>query len=132
MKDSHQDQLTAQQHRAIEALLVEPSVGKAAQRSEVAERTMYRWLRQKEFARLLRERRRQAFGQSIAMAQRYAALAVQTLGQLMLDQSTPAMARVKAAAEILSFARDGIEIDDLVHRVEDVETMAHELRIAAA
>ena len=121
MNKSGSVELRAEQRAAIEALLVEPTMAKASERCGVSERTLYRWLNTGEFSGEFRQRRRQIFGQAVTLSQRYAAVAVQTLGQIMLDHSAPAMARVKAAAEILSFARQGIELEDLAHRLEQLE-----------
>ena len=71
--------LTVKQEGAIVALLNEQSVARAATAARVGERTLYRWLREPAFSRAYRQARRDAFGQAIALTQRYAPLAVNTL-----------------------------------------------------
>lgn len=113
--------LNAKQERAIVALLREPTVPKAAQAAEVGERTLFRWLSEPVFSKAYRKARRDAFGQAIALTQHYAPHAVNTLVKAMADSSTPAHVRVTAAATLLKFGREGIELDDLAARVEALE-----------
>ncbi len=116
--------LTAPQERAIIALLNEQTVGRAADAAEVGQRTLYRWLKEPTFARAYREARREAFGQAIALTQRYAPLAVNTLAQVMMDDGAPSSSKVAAATTILRFGREGIELDDLAARIEALEETA--------
>ncbi len=121
--DRHQG-LTGQQERAIIALLNEQTIGRAAAAAEVGQRTLYRWLKDAAFSRAYREARRDAFGQAIALTQRYAPLAVNTLAQVMMDDGAPSSSKVAAATTILRFGREGIELDDLAARVEALESAA--------
>ena len=116
--------LSPKQEKAIVALLNEHSVTKAAQAVKVCEKTIYRWLDEPHFAAAYRKARREAFGQAIAMTQRYAPLAVHTLAQVMTDPKSPTTAKVNAASTILRFGREGIELDDLAVRVEALEEAA--------
>ena len=122
--DDRHDGLTAPQERAIIALLNEQTVGRAAAASEVGQRTLYRWMKDPTFSRAYREARRDAFGQAIALTQRYAPLAVNTLAQVMMDDGAPSSSKVAAATTILRFGREGIELDDLAARVEALESAA--------
>ncbi len=116
--------LTPVQERAIIALLNEQTLSKAAAAAEVGQRTLYRWLRKPEFSRAYRQARREAFGQAIALTQRYAPLAVNTLAQGMMDTAAPASSKVAAATGLLRFGREGIELDDLAARVDALEQAA--------
>ncbi len=122
--DELHDGLTASQERAVIALLNEQTVGRAAAAAEVGQRTLYRWLKDPTFSRAYREARRDAFGQAIALTQRYAPLAVNTLAQVMMDDGAPSSSKVAAATTILRFGREGIELDDLAARVEALEETA--------
>ncbi|MCH7792525.1 MAG: hypothetical protein IID31_09635 [Planctomycetes bacterium] len=124
MAYNHLDKLTPKQERAVAALLTEHSVERAAASAKVGTRTIYRWLDEPDFAAAYRRARRKAFGQAIALTQRYAPLAVNTLAKVMMDESAPHNAQVRAAATMLKFARDGIELDDLAARVEALEEAA--------
>ncbi len=116
--------VTAKQERAVVALLNEQTVARAASAARVGERTLYRWLREPAFSRAYRQARRDAFGQAIALTQRYAPLAVNTLAQVMMDAHAPSSSKVAAATTILRFGREGIELDDLGARVEALEQAA--------
>ncbi len=116
--------LTVKQERAIVALLSEQTLSRAAEVAEVGQRTLFRWLRQPAFSRAYRQSRREAFGQAIALTQRYAPLAVNTLAQVMMDTDAPSSSKVAAATTILRFGREGIELDDLGARVEALEQAA--------
>ena len=125
------DGLTGPQERAIIALLNEQTVGRAAAAAEVGQRTLYRWMKDPTFSRAYREARRDAFGQAIALTQRYAPLAVNTLAQVMMDDGAPSSSKVAAATTILRFGREGIELDDLAARVEALESVAPQREKAA-
>ncbi|MCZ6835785.1 MAG: hypothetical protein O7G85_08430 [Planctomycetota bacterium] len=118
------DVLNPKQERAILALLLEPTITKAAKTAEVSHRTLVRWLAEEEFNRLYRKARREAFSQAIGLTQHYAPLAVNTLATIMADTSAPSHARVTAASTLLKFGREGIELDDLAARVEALEGVA--------
>ncbi len=129
--DDLQRALTSVQERAIIAQLNEQTISRAAAVAEVGQRTLYRWLRKPEFSRAYREARREAFGQAIALTQRYAPLAVNTLAQVMMDDGAPTSSKVAAATTILRFGREGIEVDDLAARVEALEQSAPQPQKAA-
>ncbi len=118
------DNLTPKQELAITALLTETTVERAAQAAGVATRTLYNWLDQPGFSRSFRRARRQAFNQATSLAQRYAPMAVNALAKIIMDENGPHSARVRAAATMLKFGRDSIELDDLAARVDDLEQAA--------
>jgi hypothetical protein len=118
------DGLTAPQAKALEALLLEPTLGRAAAIAGVNERTLRRWLAEAPFKAALLSARREAFGQAIGLTQKYAPVAVATLVKVMNDASSSASAKVTAAGVLLKFGREGIELDDLAERVEMLERSA--------
>jgi hypothetical protein len=118
------DGLTAAQAKALEALVNEPSLSRAAAAAGVNERTLRRWLQLAAFRDALLRARRDAFGQAIGLTQKYAVAAVATLGKVMSDNATPPSSRVSAAGLILKFGREGVELDDLAERVEALERAA--------
>jgi hypothetical protein len=120
--------LNAKQERAIIALINETSIARAADVTGVNETTLHRWLGEDDFAGAYRKARREAFSQAIALTQRYAPLAVNTLAQVMMDQTAGHSAKVSAASAMLKFGREGIELDDLAARVEALEQAMQEQR----
>jgi transposase len=103
--------LTQRQERAIVALLREPTIQKAADAIGVHEKTIYRWLKEPEFTQVYRGTRREAFSQAVALTQKYAPMAVQSLAKTMLDPTTPAASRVTAASTLLRFGREGLALE---------------------
>jgi hypothetical protein len=117
--------LEPRQERAIIALLNEPTIAKAADTAGVGERTLHRWLEQdQKFSKAYRRARREAFSHAIALTNRYAPHAVNTLVKVMSDSTAPHSARVSASVAMLRFSREGIELDDMVARIEALEEAA--------
>jgi len=115
--------ISTSQQRAILALLVEPSVAAAAAKANVGERTLHRWMRLEHFTQEYRFARREAFCQAIALTQRSSAAAVAILLRIMHDPTATSSARVTAATNVLKFARESIELDDLEARIETLEVV---------
>ena len=111
------DNLTPSQHTAILALLTEPTVRQAARVASVDERTIYRWLKQSDFAAAYRDARREATQQAIARLQQYSGAAAGALISL-LAASNPAAIRLAAAGRILDLALRTVEFEDLRDEIE--------------
>jgi hypothetical protein len=118
------DGLTPRQGQAVEALLREPTLNRAAAAAGVTARTLRRWMKDAAFKAAVLTARREAFGQAVGLSQRYAPLAVATLVRVMQDDKASPSARITAAAMLLRFSREGIELDDLIARVEALERSA--------
>jgi len=117
----NEDGLTVRQEKAVIALINETTVAAASRSSGIGERTLHRWLKELNFNRCYRRARREAFNMSIAMTQRYAAVAVNNLAKIMNDPSSHNTARVTAAVALLRYGRESIELDDLAARVDQLE-----------
>lgn len=115
------DDLKPKQHEAILALLAEPSIAKAAEKIQVNERTLRRWLDESEFNGQYRKARRESFSQAVGLLQRYLPLAAQTLAKVMADAASQPSAKVSAASAAFKIGREGIETDDLAARVLALE-----------
>jgi hypothetical protein len=113
--------LSPRQGVAVDALLQGNPMAKAAAVAGVHERTVRKWLHRPRFRNTLLDARREAFGHAIGLTQRYAPVAVATLVKVMNDAGASANAKVAAAAVLLKFGREGIELDDLAVRVEVLE-----------
>jgi hypothetical protein len=113
--------LTARQEQAIIALINEASVAKAAAATGIPERTIYNWLEEPKFNRAHRDARRQSFSHAISLCAYYAPMAAQALAKILADPHAPHSSRVSAATNLLKTGREGIELDDLVQRIESLE-----------
>ena len=112
------------QDQYIVALLEQPTLQKAAAAVGVSDVTLWRCLKQPEFADAFRKARRDAFSQSVARLQHASSAAVGTLLRVMTDKEAPASSRVRAAEVVLSTAFKGIELDDIEVRVAELEQAA--------
>jgi hypothetical protein len=110
---------SSKQQKALAALIVEPSIAAAATKSGVGETTIFRWLKEPEFAKEYRRLRRDAVEQSLSQLQSATSEAVQTLRD-HLSCEHPATA-VRAAQIILDQAVKAVEIVDLQERLEQIE-----------
>ena len=113
--------LGRKQEEAIVALCSNRSIEDAARACNTPARTLYRWLKEREFDAAYRAARRSAYGQSIARLQQASAAAASTLLKIMIDPSSPPSCRLRAADSVLSHAAKAIEIEDLDARVSDLE-----------
>ena len=113
------EDLTIKQEKA--ALLTCQSVADAAKLAAVAERSIYRWLKQDTFQSHLRRARRQALSQALGRLQQVADRAVDTLDTTLQNEKATTASRVSAVRAALRFACHGIEIDDFEERLTAVE-----------
>ena len=113
--------LSRKQEEAILALLTQRNVEDAARVAKVAPRTLYRWMKDREFDAAYRDAKRAAFSQSIARMHQMSSAAVSTLGKIMVDPNTPASTRVRAADTILNHTSKAIETEDIVARLAALE-----------
>jgi ABC-type molybdate transport system ATPase subunit len=74
-----------------------------------------------EFDSSYREARRAAFGQSVARLQQASGAAVTTLLKVMVDPTTPASTKVRAADSVLNHTAKAIELDDVEARLTELE-----------
>ena len=116
--------LGRKQEEAIAALLSQRSIEDAARVAGVGVRTLLRWLKLPEFDAAYRDGRRKAFGQAVARLQQGTSAAATTLLKVMIDSSTPASVRVRAADSVFNHAAKAIEIEDIEARVAALEQAA--------
>jgi len=81
-------------------------------------------MKEPEFDTAYRQARREAFSQSIARLQQASGAAVSTLLKIMVDPSTPASTRVRAADSVLDHSAKAIELEDIEVRVSELERAA--------
>ena len=118
--------LTPKQHKALAALLTEPTLSAAAAKVGIGERTLHSWLAEPAFKAAYLDVRREAVGQAIARLQQLSSGAVAVLAQVAADKQAPASARVAAASKILDTAIKAVELEDLEARIAALEQQAGE------
>jgi hypothetical protein len=120
------EKLSRGQERAIAALLQAPTIEKAVPASGVSERTLRGWLKLPEFQAAYRQARREVVEVAIGKLQQVTAQAVEKL-QALLDAPSPTV-QLGAAKAVLDYARQAIELTDLVEKVEELKRQIEELK----
>ena len=118
----HGEKLSRKQEKAISALLVHPTMTKAAAAAGVGEVTLWRWLQIPQFKEQHRQARREAVSRAVGQLQWACGAAVLALTDIANDVTSPAGARVSAARTVLEMSLKGFELEDLGVRVEDLES----------
>ena len=113
---------------AIVALLTQRNLEEAARSIDIDPKTLLRWMKDPEFDASYREARRLAYGQSIARLQHAASAASSTLLKIMIDPTSPASCRLRAADSVLSHAAKAIEIEDIEARLSELERASEAFR----
>jgi len=109
---------------AVAALLTHRNTEEAAKAIGVAPKTLLRWQQIPEFQSALRRARQDALSQTIARLQQGAPAAASMLMKVMMDPSTPASTKVRAAESVLNHAEKAIELQDLDTRLAELERSA--------
>jgi len=117
----HGTKFGRKKEEAVAALLTQRNIEEAAKTTGIAPNTLLKWIKEPEFQTAYRGARRAAFSQSIARLQQATSAAVSTLLKVMVDASTPASTKVRAADGVLNHSAKAIEIEDIEVRVTELE-----------
>ena len=109
---------------AVAALLTQRNIEEAAKAVGIAPNTLLNWMKVPEFQEAYREARRASYSQAVARLQQGATAAATTLLKVMLDQTTPASVRIRAAECVINHSAKAIEIEDVEARVTELERAA--------
>jgi hypothetical protein len=109
---------------AVAALLALPTIAAAADKVGVNEKTLRNWLKLPAFLAAYRDARRQTVEMALALLQRVTGLAVEALVRNLTTGK--ASSEVSAALGILDRAVRGVELVDLLERVEELERRAQQ------
>jgi hypothetical protein len=116
----HGAKFDRKREEAIAALLTQQNVEEAARVVGMGTTTLYRRIKDPEFAAAYREARLAAFGQAGARLQQASNLAVTVILKIMIAAGTPARAQVMAADLVL---KHGIEASE-----EDIQKCLADLK----
>ncbi len=105
--------------KALNALLISPSIREASKQSGLSEETFYRYLKDAEFKSEYQAARRRVFEQNIFKLQSLHNEAVETL-QRNLNCENPSV-EVRAAQIIIEGNRKDFETFDILERLEILE-----------
>jgi hypothetical protein len=116
------DGLTPKQHKALAALLSEPTVILAAAKVRVGERTLHTWLHEPAFDAAYTALRHEAVGLAVGRLQHTTGSAVGALVDVLdTEPPAPAAVRVSAAKVVLEYALRFRELDELESRIAQLE-----------
>ncbi len=110
--------------QAIRALMLEPTIEKAAKSAGIGERTLYRWLREDDFREAFDLARREALSMSIASLQAATSDAVSALIGVLTDDGNRPSDRISAARIVLDFSLRGQDLLDFEQRMAALEADA--------
>lgn len=113
--------LPGKQEAALRALLTHPTMKEAALAAGISEPTLWRYTKDAEFARRLREAQRGAVSHAVLRLQSAAGDAVRTLESVMNDDAAVAGPRITAARTILDMAVRLCRTEELEARIEELE-----------
>ena len=117
----HGTKFTRKMEAAVAALLTQRNQEEAARSVGIGTATLLRWQKLPEFQDAYRQARRQAFSQSVGRLQQASSAAVSTLLKVMVDASTPASTKVRAADSVLAHSARALELEDMEVRVAELE-----------
>jgi hypothetical protein len=128
---SRPDVLTGKQHKAIEALLREPTIQAAAEATGVSRATIFRWLSDPVFSSAHREARGRLLESTLTALQAASADAVICLREVINDKTAQVSARVSAARSVLEMglkAREVLEVEERLKVLEAVMQTPQKVR----
>jgi hypothetical protein len=121
----HGAKLERRQHAAIAALLAESTVGKAAARAKVGERTLRRWMTESPAFRAgYAAARSAALDGAVKQLQVASTQAVRVLQRIARNKLAQDAARVSAARAINTTALKATELTTVMERLEALERAA--------
>src|SRR6266851_5017582 len=120
----HGAKFSRKMEAAVAAPLTHRNHEEAARAVGIGTATLLRWQKEPVFQQAYRAARRAAHGQSIARLQQATSAGVSTLLKVMVDASTPASTKVRAADSVLNHSAKAIEIEDIEVRVAELERAA--------
>ncbi len=120
-KNKTSDVLSANQLKAVKALIAHETVSDAAKACNLARDTVYRYMRDPIFDHELKKAKRLLVNRAILSLQQSCRHAATALAQICRDEDAPPSARVAAAREILNQTMKAIEIEGIEERLQDLE-----------
>jgi AcrR family transcriptional regulator len=120
------DALSANQQKALAALLSSTSTEAAAEKCGLSVRTIKRYLATREFAEAYREQRMLVLSETIAGLEKAGVSAVATLRGALEDADVGT--RIRAARSIIEFLFRGTETERKIRELDEIEAQIEELK----
>jgi len=116
--------LSANQQRALAALLSTPTIAEAATKCGLTRKTIHAYLRDEDFAQAYREERERLVEQTVAGLQRIGTEAVEVLHDAFEDPDVNA--RIRAARYVLDLTFKVHEVAELRREIEEIKAFDRE------
>ena len=123
----HGSKFGRKKEAAIAALLAEKNQAEAARAVGIDLSTLKRWIRLPEFIEEYQRARWEVVEQAYARIQQNTPAAASVLLKLMVDSTTPASGRIRAALGTFGLAREALDLD-IETRVSALERAAEEAK----
>ncbi|MEX1313821.1 MAG: helix-turn-helix domain-containing protein [Desulfotignum sp.] len=120
-KNQTSEVLSANQLKAVKALIAHETVSDAAKACNLARDTLYRYMRDPIFDHELKKAKRILVNRAILSLQQSCRHAATALAAICRDEEAPPSARVSAAREILNQTMKAIEIEGIEERLKSLE-----------
>ena len=120
--------LPPRQARGVAALMAAKTVEGAAKLAQVNSRTMRRWMRQADFKAAVEAERRTMFSKAIDVLRVAASEAVAALRDVLADPECAQAVKVQAASAILTHCFRGVELVDVLERLNKLEEAAEDAK----
>ena len=117
--------LSANQQRALQALLTTSTISEAAEKSGLGRRTIHRYLEDRAFSEAYNSARHRLVEETIAGLQKIGTEAVGVLHDALEDPDVNA--RIRAARAVLDFTFKVVEIAELKREVEEIRRHDQEM-----
>lgn len=112
--------LPTNQRRALDAMLSSPSVEAAARQCGLSSRQLWRYLADERFKAELQRRRADLMSASTNGLVALTQVSLDVLSTLLSDSESDSV-KSRVAIAVLDLARKGLEIDDILTRLESLE-----------
>jgi DNA-binding transcriptional MerR regulator len=101
-------------------------ITEAADKCDIAESTLRRWLQNGTFARCYRQERTRMLESTVNLLRQKSVAAVEALADVANDKASPPGARVSAARSLVELAIKGAKLQDLEERIGELEQLARD------
>ena len=118
--------VSIKQSKFMLAILSEPTIQKACEKVGITTQTAYRWLKDEDFKQEFQVLKRDYMKTVTTTIQKNTQIAVSTIVDIMKDEKLPPTVRLQGARTILEYGYKGLEIEDILARLDKIERIQEE------
>lgn len=113
--------VSPKQSKLMIAMLNNSTMKEACDEVGITTQTGYRWLKEEEFNREFQIVKRDYMKNITTLIQKNNKIAVKTIVEIMKDENLPPTVRLQGAKTILEYGFKGLEIEDILERLDKLE-----------